>query len=261
MNTEKRVGWFNAPKVWNPKYAKIENLFREQDNLLPIVGSSLTRNEIFKVLWDNLSQELSHRLKFQSNDDEKINVLQLLGILIPLTEILAYPLSAKKISGLGSVTNAKESIQIDDKVLKKLFQIDDLFESIRLTKEHKKFYPPITKKILDLQKLHKDAIRDYVISYKREERFLQTCCESIDNLSYSVLSKQDQKQIIKEALDYFKQMGFTIYVKSLDRLFHKDFYETVHSESFLSDGTDVSSYYIKRVLRAENNLGKKKKNA
>lgn len=257
MAKTKRIGWFKDLKNLDPKYAKIENIFLEEDKSLPIVGNKLTRADIFEVLWNYLSGPISQRFNFTPNNKTK-NVLLTISILMPFTEILAYPLSLKKISGLAATTKATELIEFNDQVLKKLLSIDRILKTIKATKEHSKFYPPIKTKIKQIQDTHESLLRDYIWVYQREERFLQTCGESLDKLKGSKFSKTEQKQIISDALKYFEAKGFKIYIKSLDRIFQKSFFEIVHSPGFLEDGTDVSSYHIKKLSTKEKTSKKSK---
>jgi hypothetical protein len=246
MGNSKAVGWFKDPKVWNSKLSEIQDIFKNEDESLPIVGNDITRAKLFEILWSYLAERLSQRLCFQPEDDI---FLKMTSVLMPLTQIVAYPLSEKKISGLGATTKAKESVEFDDKVLKILSQITDALESIRVTKTHLKYYPPVKKQIKELQEFHRKMTNEYVWAYKREDRFLQICGESIHLLKGSGLKETEIKQIVKEALEHFEKQKLTIYVKSLDRIFNKAFYKKIHSPSFLEDGTNISSYYIKKVTK------------
>lgn len=246
MAKSKPVGWFKDPKVWNSNFMHVKDIFKAEDEALPIIGNEINRATLFKILWSCLAEKLSRKLKFQSKDAE---VFQMICILMPLTQIIAYPLSAKKISGLGATSKANESIEFKDKVLKILLKVKQELELIRVTKTHKKYYPPVNNIIEEIYAFHINAVKKYTWAYKRDERFLQVCGESIDQLKFSGLKEFEIKQIVKEALQYFEDKGFIIYVKSLDRIFHKDFYRTVHSPVFLEDNTDVSTYYIEKVSK------------
>lgn len=247
MNKKKRVGYFKTLQDCRFDHT-IFNFHFDSDLDLPILGNGkLTRLEIYKILWGYLAEVFAEQ-HLPKTDYEKPQHWLLINLIITsFSEILAYPLSQKKISGLGAKTKAIESVEFDDKILPSLERVNGILKEIKITETHKKFYPPISKEISELINYHEQSVRQYIWAYKREERFLQKCGESIDLLRGSGISNFEIKQILKEALVFFKSKKLNIYIKSLDRILNKKFYTRIHHQGFSEDGEFWSAYSIEKV--------------
>lgn len=243
MAKRKPVGWFKYPKIRNSNLLKIQNHFREEDKKLPMLAGDLSRAKIFDVLVAHATESISQKLRKGSSEP---HVLQLLGVFRSLTEIIAYPLSKKKPSGLGATTKAHENVKVVDKVLQQLKGSHRMLTEIRITEEHRKYSSEINQIINELIEFHDRSIRKYIHSYKRDDHFLIVCGYAIDSLKSSGFSEKDVKQITREALEYFGGQGYKIYIENIDRLFKSDFYTRVHHEGDF-EGEYYSSYSIEKM--------------
>lgn len=245
MGNDKRVGWFDDPKVCKHNASFFRFTF-ETDKSLPIVGNKLTRLNIYTDCWNYLAGPIADRFLTKEKQEEAGSWMFVHLAISALAELLAYPLSQKKISGLGSVTKATESVDLEDKVLRALKNSKRIIEDIVITEEHKKFNLGLVEEINELLNFHEKTIGNYVWVYKRENRFLQKWGESLDLLNGLGFENAEIKNMVYDALAFYEKRNFKRYVNFLDRLFKKDFYEIEHHDSFAPDGDPIESYSIRK---------------
>lgn len=241
MAKSKPVGWFKDPEIRRSKALKVVNIFNEDDRFLPMLAGDLTRAKIFNVLVEHCTESISHKL----SPELRPNDIHMIKVFRSLTEIIAYPLSEKKPSGLGSATKAHENIKVIDKVLRQLNSSLRILTEIRLTDIHKKFSPSVKQHITELIYFHENTRKKYIYSYKREDQFLRICGYAIDYLKSSGFSVKEVKQITNEALKYFNAKGYSLHIEDIDRIFKSDFYDMIH-DNFSIEGENHSSRFIEK---------------